>query len=130
MKAYRWAMLGCGAIGDQFAKAMKKEGGNLYGVANRTYENALSFGKKYNISKVYERIQDLFTDEGVDIIYICTPHNTHMEYLREALSHGKHVLCEKSITLNEEELEEAKKIAKEKQVVLAEAMTIYHMPPL
>ena len=128
MKTYCWAILGCGTMGNQFAKAMKKEGRNLYGVANRTYENALSYGKKYNIPKVYENIQDLFIDEQVDIIYICTPHNTHIQYLREALSHGKHVLCEKSITLHAGELEEARKIAEENQVVLAEAMTIYHMP--
>ena len=59
---------------------------------------------------------------------ISTPHNTHIQYLREALKHGKHVLCEKSITLNAKELEEAKQLAEENGVVLAEAMTIYHMP--
>ena len=48
--------------------------------------------------------------------------------MREALKHGKHVLCEKSITLNAKELEEAKQLAEENGVVLAEAMTIYHMP--
>ena len=58
------------------------------------------------------------------------PHRTIHIYndLREALKHGKHVLCEKSITLNAKELEEAKQLAEENGVVLAEAMTIYHMP--
>lgn len=46
----------------------------------------------------------------------------------EALKNGKHVLCEKSITLNNEELEEAVKIAKEKNLILGEAMTIFNMP--
>lgn len=64
----------------------------------------------------------------MDIIYISTPHNTHISYLRKALSAGKHVLCEKSITLNAEELEEAVRLAEEHHVVLAEAMTIFHMP--
>jgi len=44
------------------------------------------------------------------------------------LQHGKHILCEKSITLNSEELEEAKQLAEEHHLILAEAMTIYHMP--
>ena len=61
----------------------------------------------------------------MDIIYISTPHNTHISYLRKALSAGKHVLCEKSITLNAEELEEAVRLAEEHHVVLAEAMTIF-----
>ena len=64
----------------------------------------------------------------MDIIYISTPHNTHIDFLRKALKNGKHVLCEKSITLNSEELEEAIFLAEQHQVVLAEAMTIYHMP--
>ena len=49
----------------------------------------------------------VFYDPDVDIIYISTPHNTHINYLRKALSNGKHVLCEKSITLNISELDEA-----------------------
>ena len=59
---------------------------------------------------------------------ISTPHNTHINYLRKALSNGKHVLCEKSITLNIAELDEAVSLAKENNVILAEAMTIWHMP--
>jgi predicted dehydrogenase len=73
-------------------------------------------------------MDEVFEDPNVDIIYIATPHNTHSSYLRKALTHGKHVLCEKSITLNSEELNEAIQLAEKNHVVLAEAMTIYHMP--
>lgn len=128
MKNYNWVTLGCGVIANQLAEAMQKEGRNFYGVANRTYSKAVAFAEKYGITKIYETIQEVFTDENVDIIYIATPHNTHIQYLKEALQHGKHVLCEKSITLNSEELVQAKMLAKEHQVILAEAMTIYHTP--
>lgn len=128
MKEYRWATLGCGVIANQLAQAMEKQGRKLYSVANRTYEKGVRFAKTYQIEKVYHQIDELFEDETVDIIYISTPHNTHIEYLRKALNAGKHVLCEKAITLNSAELEEAVHIAKKNQVVLAEAMTIFHMP--
>ncbi len=128
MKEYRWVSLGCGVIANQLAQAMAAQGRHLYGVANRTYEKAVAFAETYNVEKVYENIEDAFLDENVDIIYISTPHNTHIQYLREALSHGKHVLCEKSITLNQEELQEALAIAEENHVILAEAMTLFHMP--
>ena len=128
MKNYRWATLGCGVIANQLAQALKKEGRTLYGVANRTYSKAVDFAKKYDIPKVYDNIDDLFEDENVDIIYISTPHNTHIKYLIKAIEHKKHILCEKSITLNSQELERAMKAAEENDVVLAEAMTIYHMP--
>ncbi len=125
---YNWATLGCGVIANELAAALAGNGSKLYSVANRTHEKAVAFAEKYGIEKVYETIDEVFEDENVDIIYISTPHNTHIQYLRKALSAGKHVLCEKSITLNSDELEEAIALAKEKNVILAEAMTIYHMP--
>ena len=128
MKEYKWATLGCGVIANQLAQAFAANGRKLYSVANRTHEKAVAFAEKYGIDKVYDQIDDVFSDDEVDIIYISTPHNTHISYLRKALRAGKHVLCEKSITLNAEELEEAVRLAEEHHVVLAEAMTIFHMP--
>lgn len=128
MKEYRWATLGCGVIANQLAQALESKARKLYSVANRTHEKAVAFAETYGISKVYEHIDDVFSDENVDIIYISTPHNTHIQYLRKALSSGKHVLCEKSITLNSAELDEAIALAEKNHVILAEAMTIFHMP--
>ncbi|MDY2789556.1 MAG: Gfo/Idh/MocA family oxidoreductase [Lachnospiraceae bacterium] len=128
MIRYRWATLGCGVIAHQLAEAMKAQGATLYSVANRTKAKAEQFAAQYGIEKVYDTIEEVFEDENVDVIYISTPHNTHLPYLKQALAAGKHVLCEKSITLNSKELAEAAALAKENHVILAEAMTIYHMP--
>lgn len=128
MKNYNWATLGCGVIANELAQAMAAHGRTLYGVANRTHSKAVDFAKKYGVTKVYDQIEDIFSDPEVDIIYISTPHNTHIKYLRQALAAGKHVLCEKSITLNAAELTEAKQLAEKNNVILAEAMTLYHMP--
>lgn len=128
MKRYNWATLGCGVIANELALAMKKRGMNLYSVANRTRSKADAFAEKYGISKVYDRIEDVFLDKDVDIIYISTPHNTHIGFIMEALNHGKHVLSEKAITLNQAELAMAAESAKRKNLALAEAMTVYHMP--
>lgn len=125
---YKWATLGTGVIANELVQALQAMGGNLYSVANRTYDKGVEFAQKYGIEKVYQEIDDVFEDPEVDIIYISTPHNTHINYLRKALKAGKHVLCEKSITLNSEELAEAIQLAEENQVILAEAMTIFHMP--
>lgn len=125
---YKWATLGTGVIANELVQALQAMGGNLYSVANRTYDKGVEFAHKYGIEKVYKEIDEVFEDPQVDIIYISTPHNTHINYLRKALKAGKHVLCEKSITLNSEELAEAIQLAEENQVILAEAMTIFHMP--
>lgn len=123
-----WAVLGTGVIANEMAQALQNMGKQLYAVGNRTYEKAVTFAETYNVPKVYDDFREMFTDPEVDVIYITTPHNTHIEFLRMALKNHKHVLCEKSITLNSEELNEAVRLARDNQVILAEAMTIWHMP--
>lgn len=128
MKRLNWAVLGTGVIANEMAATLEKMGKCLYAVANRTHEKAVAFGEKYGVSKIYDTIDEIFTDPDVDIIYLTTPHNTHYPFMKRALENGKHLLVEKSITLNSAELEEMVALAEHKNLVLAEAMTIWHMP--
>ena len=128
MQEIKWAVLGTGVIANEMAVALKKNGKNIYAVGNRTHEKAVAFADKYGIGKVYDDYNDMFSDPEVDVIYITTPHNTHIEFMKKAIANGKHILVEKSITLNSSELDEAMALAKEKGVIIGEAMTIYHMP--
>ena len=128
MKDIKWAVLGTGVIANEMAQALIKKGKSIYSVANRTHQKAVEFAKKYNIDKVYEDMNDVFEDPEVDVIYITTPHNTHYEFMIKAINSGKHILVEKSITLNTSELSRVINLAEQKGVVVAEAMTIYHMP--
>lgn len=123
-----WAVLGTGVIANEMAQALVKMNKRLYAVANRTHQKALDFAERYGVQKVYDQIDEVFEDEAVDIIYITSLHNTHYEFMKKALEHGKHILVEKSITLNSRELDEMIALASEKKLVLAEAMTIWHMP--
>ena len=124
----RWAVIGCGVIANQMATSLALAGRRLAGVANRTREKAVAFAEKYHVAKVYDTVEDLYADPDVDAVYVTTPHNTHIRYLRGALAAGKHVLCEKSITLNSAELSEARALAAANGVVLMDATTILHMP--
>ncbi len=128
MSDIKWAVLGTGVIANEMAAALKKNGRNIYAVGNRTHSKAVTFAEKYGIEKVYDDFNEMFSDPDVDVIYITTPHNTHIEFMRKAIENGKHILVEKSITLNSSELDEAISLAGEKGVVIGEAMTIYHMP--
>ena len=127
-KQLNWAVLGTGVIANEMAATLQKMGKHLYAVGNRTYEKAVAFGEKYSVEKVYTRIDEMFFDPDVDVIYITSPHNTHYGFMKQALEFGKHLMVEKSITLNSSELEEMVALAEEKGLVLAEAMTIWHMP--
>jgi len=128
MQNIRWTVFGTGVIANEMAVALKKNGRNIDAVGNRTHEKAVAFAEKYGIKKVYDNYNDMFTDPDIDVIYITTPHNTHINFMRRAIENGKHILVEKSITLNSRELDEAIALADKKGVVIGEAMTIYHMP--
>ena len=123
-----WAVLGTGVIANEMAQTLQKMGKKLYAVGNRTHAKAVAFAEKYGIEMVYDCIDDMFLDENVDIIYITSPHNTHFQFMEKALTHGKHILVEKSITLNSTELERMAALADANHLIMAEAMTIWHMP--
>lgn len=127
-RSLNWAVLGTGVIANEMAQTLQKMGKSLYAVGNRTHEKAVKFAEIYGVHKVYDCIDDMFTDEQVDIIYITSPHNTHYAFMKQALEHGKHLLVEKSITLNSRELDEMIQLAEQNHLILAEAMTIWHMP--
>ena len=124
----RWAVIGCGVIANQMAISLSLAGRHLHAVANHTHDKAVAFAQRHGVERVYDSVEDLYADPEVDAVYITTPHNTHIRYLRGALAAGKHVLCEKSITLNSQELDEARALADQHGVILMDATTILHMP--
>ena len=123
-----WAVIGCGVIANQMAESLALAGRRIHGVANRTRERAVAFAARHGVERVYDSVEELYADPEVDAVYVTTPHNTHIRYLRGALAAGKHVLCEKSITLNSAELAEARALADAHGVQLMDATTIAHMP--
>ena len=117
MKNINWAVIGVGVIANEMVNSLIKDNRNIYSVANRTQKKAIDFANKYNIKKVYDNIDDVFTDSNVDAIYIATPHNTHLNFIKKAIENNKHVLVEKSITLNSDELNEVIELANKKNVI-------------
>lgn len=128
MKKLKWGILGPGNIARDFAKALNRVNGEVYAVASRNKERAEKFARENNVKKAYGSYDEIIKDKDIDVVYIATPHSNHYEYIIKSLNNNKHVLCEKAITVNERELEEALKIARENNLVLEEAMTLFHMP--
>lgn len=128
MKKLKWGILGPGNIARDFAQALNRVNGEVYAVASRNKERAEKFARENNVKKAYGSYDEIIKDKDIDVVYIATPHSNHYEYIIKSLNNNKHVLCEKAITVNERELEEALKIARENNLVLEEAMTLFHMP--
>jgi predicted dehydrogenase len=128
MKKYQWGIIGLGTIAHEFTETFDQETSELAAVASRTSEKAKNFAERYHIPKAYGTYQELLMDEDIDIVYIAVPNRQHIQHILQALHANKHVLCEKAITMNKVELDEAMRLAEEKNLILAEAMTIFNMP--
>ena len=124
---FNWAFVGCGWASSDMAEAFLKTGRKIHGVYCRNTENCKKFAEKYGICHAYASEDELFSDKDVNALYIATPHHVHYEYIKKAVERGMHVLCEKAITVNEKQYDDVWS-ANNKDVKIAEAMTVYHMP--
>lgn len=123
----KWGINGLGHIAHEFAEGMK-DVDTIYGVSSRDYEKGLAFQEKYGVSKVFKDFEEMIEDPKIEVVYIATVNSVHYENIMSCLKKGKHVLCEKAIWGDHRELVAAYEYAQQHNLVLAEAMTIYHMP--
>ena len=128
MQKYNWGILGTGWIAHEMGDALKRVHDEIYAVCDVTIEGAKKYQEEYDVVKAYGNVDEMLDDENVDIVYIATPHNLHYEMMIKALNKGKHVFCEKAITVNDRQLEEAVAIAKEKNLIISDGTTLLHMP--
>ncbi|MBO0457230.1 Gfo/Idh/MocA family oxidoreductase [Enterococcus hulanensis] len=128
MTDLQWGIVGLGGIAHDFAENFDQTTSKLTACASRTLEKAEKFAQQYNLPKAYGSYEELLADEDISIIYIAVPNRQHHQHIIAALTAGKHVLCEKAITMNVTELQEAVELAEQKHLILAEAMTIFNMP--
>ena len=100
-KKIRWGILATGFIANQFASDLRYcQNSELVAVASRNADSAKIFAKKYQIHHVYDDYKTLAESPEVDVVYIATPHHLHYPNAKMCLEQGKHVLCEKPMTLN------------------------------
>ena len=128
MSKLNWGILGTGWIAHEMGEALNRVHGEIYAVCDTTLEKAQKYAQEFNVTKAYGSADEMIKDENIDIVYIATPHNLHYQFLIQSLKAGKHVFCEKAITVNSNQLEEAVAIAKEKNLVICDGVTLFHMP--
>src|SRR3954453_14380822 len=97
----RWAILGAGKIAHSFAKDFSVvKNAELVAVAASDKRRAETFAKEYNLPFAYN-YDELYDSNEINAVYTATTHNFHYEQCMQCMKHGKNVLCEKPITLND-----------------------------
>lgn len=116
-------IVGTNFISDWLCMSIARvDGVEINSVYSRSQEKAKSFIYKNSLQAAAFSDYEKFLDSDIDAVYIATPTYIHCQQALTAMNHGKHVLCEKIIASNIQELREMVSCAKENKVVLMEAM--------
>ncbi|TQL48730.1 putative dehydrogenase [Homoserinimonas aerilata] len=124
----RWGILGPGGIARAQTHDLIAAGIEVTAVGSRRQESADAFAAEFGIARAHGSYEALVADDEVDVVYIATPHPFHAAGAILALNAGKHVLVEKSFTLNAAEALQVVELAEQRGLVVLEAMWTRFLP--
>ena len=129
MKTMRVGYIGAGNISGQMAETIARmDEVENHAVAARDPERAREFAERWGFSRAYGSYEELLADPDVDLVYVALPHSHHHRWTIAALEAGHHVLCEKAFAANERQAREMIECARERGLLLAEAIWTRYMP--
>ncbi|MCP1412402.1 Gfo/Idh/MocA family protein [Paenarthrobacter sp. A20] len=124
----RWGILGTGFIAGLQTKDLNENGFTVQAVGSRSLDSSKAFAEQYGVATAHGCYEDLVADPLIDVVYIATPHPFHHANALLALNAGKHVLVEKSFTMNAREAQDIIDVAESKGLVALEAMWTRFLP--
>ena len=125
----KYAVIGTSAITEEFIRgAQLVDGLELLGVCSRSYSKGKALAESFGAPRVFVDLHDLARCPDVDAVYVASPNSLHYEQCKLMLGAGKHVICEKPITVTPEQLSELQQLAKENRRVYFEAIMYMHHP--
>lgn len=123
-----WGILGTGFIAGLQTQDLNENGFTVQAVGSRSADSSKAFAEQHGIATAHGSYEDLVADPLVDVVYIATPHPMHHANAMLALNAGKHVLVEKSFTMNAREAQDIVDLAESKGLVALEAMWTRFLP--
>ncbi len=129
-RTIRWGVLGCAgiAINAVIPAIQSSKFGRVTAIASRDLNKARQTAAAFQIPTAYGSYEELLADPNIDAIYNPLPNHLHVPLTRQALEHGKPVLCEKPIALSSQEAEELSAVEKRTGLPVAEAFMVRHHP--
>ena len=120
------AILGTGLIVRTVLPVLEEiEGIELISILSTPRSIAIGeeLAQTYSIAQATSSFDDILSNPEIDTVYVALPNHLHFDYAKKALQSGKHVICEKPFTMTFAEFEDLAAIAKEKNLILLEAIT-------
>ena len=101
---------------------------DVVALASRSEEKAQEAAQEYGVARALGSYDDLLNDAQVEAVYISLPNHLHAEWIKRAADAGKHVICEKPLTLNAHEAQDCLNYAANKGITVMEAF-MYRLHP-
>ncbi len=128
-KKLRWGILGVAKINDRLMPAFHASNTvDLAAIASRSLDKATAAATDANIPKAYGSYDELLADPSIDAVYIPLPNHLHEEWTMKAADHGKHILCEKPLTVTAAAAERLVAYCRSKKVRLMDGFMWPHHP--
>jgi scyllo-inositol 2-dehydrogenase (NADP+) len=125
----KFGTVGTSGITDSFLEAAKTvENFEHAAVFSRSPETGRAFARKHGVQAVFNDLTQMALSDEIDAVYIASPNALHYEQSKLFLEHGKHVLCEKPITVTPDQLRELQGIADSNRLIYMEAIIMLHLP--
>lgn len=125
----RWGLLGTAHINRRLIPAMRAARRSaVAAVASRDAVRAAAYAREWRIPVAHVTYEALLRDGNIDAVYIPLPNSLHVEWTLRALDAGKHVLCEKPLALNADDVDRVEAVARARERVVAEAFMYRHEP--
>ena len=129
-KTLNWGILGAAHFAKNFIlpAIMTSKGNTIAALATRDPEKAAPFQTVQPSLRIYNDYDSLLEDDGIDAVYIPLPNTLHVEWTKKAVAAGKHVLTEKPIAMQAQEIDDLIALRDASGLLIAEAYMIMHHP--
>jgi len=103
-------------------------GATLAAVSSRALARALEFARHFEVKHAHESVESLIRNDEVDVVYVATPHDRHLDDCLACLTGGRAVLCEKPFALNARQAGAVINAARSRRLFCMEAMWMRFHP--
>ena len=122
------AVIGTGFIGTVHAQALRRLGVNVVGLLGSNPERGAAAANALGMSKSYPDLDALLNDSDVQVVHVTSPNQFHHQQVKQILAAGKHVVCEKPLTMTSSESAELVELANATDLVAAVNYNIRFYP--
>ncbi len=126
-----WGIIGLGNMANTFAKSIKELNDcKIKGIASLNKSKLTTFAKKFNVDQKYSfnSYDELIKCDEINAIYIATLNNTHKDLIIKSVNNNKNILCEKPITITQDEINTVNKKIENSKIIFLEAIAYRSHP--